>query len=78
MLTYPEMERMNHLASFTATHWLREHELGIRIAEYQRILQMLEGHTTPASDTLRKQLVEVIGELELTYRCRLSRPLDTR
>jgi len=69
------MERMNHLASFTATHWLREHELDIRITEYQRILKMLEGHTTPASASLRKQLAEVIGELELAYR--LSRPLDT-
>ncbi len=69
---------MNHLASFTATSWLREHELGIRIAEYQRILQMLEGHTTPASHTLRMQLTEAIGELEIAHRCRLSRPLDTR
>ncbi len=69
---------MNNLPSFTATHWLRENELGIRIAEYQRILQMLEGHTTPASHTLRKQLTEAIGELELAHRSRLSRPLDTR
>ncbi len=58
---------MNHLASFTATHWLHEHQLGIRIAEYQRILQMLEGHTTPAAHTLRKQLVGVIEELELVH-----------
>ncbi len=69
---------MNNLPSFTATSWLREHELGIRIAEYDRILEMLEGHTTPAAHTLRKQLAEVVGELELAYRCRLSRPLDTR
>ena len=69
---------MNHLASFTATHWLREHELDIRITEYKRILKMLEGHITPASHTLRKQLTEAIGELELANRCRLSRPLDTR
>ena len=69
---------MNHLASFTETHWLREHELGIRIKEYQRILEMLEGHTTPASHVLRKQLTEAIGELELVHRGRLSRPLDTQ
>ncbi len=69
---------MNHLASFTATHWLREHELSIRIAEYQRILEMLEGHTTPAAYELRKQLTEVIGELELAYQGRLSRPLETK
>ena len=69
---------MNHLASFTATHWLREHELDIRIAEYKRILKMLEGHTTPAAYTLSKQLTEVIGELELAYQGRLSRPLDSQ
>ncbi len=62
---------MIHLASLSLRlNWLSDSELALRLAEYQRILGMLERHTTPVGHTLSKQLTEAINELEQEYRRR--------
>ena len=60
---------MLHLASLSLRFsWLNDSELALRLAEYQRVLGMLKGHTTPAAHTWSKQLTEAVNEVEQEYR----------
>ncbi len=68
---------MLHLASLSLRlNWLSDSELALRLAEYQRVLGMLEGHTTPAAHTLSKQLTEAVNEVEQEYRRRDARDAE--
>ena len=51
---------------------LSEGQLSIRLSEYQRVLRMLEGYTSPAVHDLRRRLSETMKELEqeCSLRCR--------
>ncbi len=62
---------MIHLDSLSLRfNWLNDSELALRLAEYQRVLGMLEEHTTPAGHTWSKQLTEAVNEVEQEYRRR--------
>ncbi len=62
---------MIHLAPLSLRfNWLSDSELALRLAEYQRVLGMLEAHMTPAAHTLSKQLTEAVNEVEQEYRRR--------
>ena len=68
---------MLHLDSLSLRiNWLSDSELALRLAEYQRVLGMLEGYTTPAAHTLSKHLTEAVNELEQEYRRRDARDAE--